>query len=382
LLTRGLLKLAERLLGSCRAHHSPITLPAHQIQFAKGNKILSAQLSADAQVPPPIAMLQLISGFWISRGIYITAKLGLADLVKDGAKTADDLAAATKAHGSALFRVLRALASVGIFTHDEQNRFGDTPLLQTLRSDVPGSLRAFAMTELGEEHYPAWGDLLHSVKTGGIAFDHAFGMDVWKYFAQHPDNAKIFNDAMSGMTAQANEALHAAYDFAGIKTLVDIGGGHGGLITSILRRNPEMRGILFDSPPVIDGARSVIESSDVAGRCKLASGNFFESLPAGGDAHILKWIIHDWDDEQSVAILKNSHRALAEGGKLILVEAVVPAGNEPHFSKFIDLNMLVMTGGRERTEAEFRDLYERAGFRLTRVVPTESPFSVIEGVRV
>jgi len=344
---------------------------------------LSAQQTADtAQAPPPIAMLQLISGFWISRGIYITAKLGLADLVKDGAKTADDLAAATETHAPSLFRVLRALASVGIFTQDDQNRFGDTPLLQTLRLDVPGSLRAFAMTELGEEHYPAWGELLHSVQTGGIAFDHAFGTDVWKYFAQHPDNAEIFNDAMSGMTAQANEALHAAYDFAGINTLVDIGGGHGSLITSILQRNPAVRGILFDSPQVVDGARPVIESSDVAGRCEVAGGNFFESVPAGGDAHILKWIIHDWNDEQSIAILRNSHRALPENGKLLLVEAVVPAGREPHFSKFIDLNMLVMTGGRERTEAEFRELFERAGFRLTRVVPTESPFSVIEGVRV
>jgi len=348
----------------------------------KGDKTLSAQLSADpAPVPPPIAMLQLISGFWISRGIYITAKLGLADLVKDGAKTADELAAATEAHAPSLFRVLRALASVGIFTQDEQDRFGDTPLLQTLRSGVPGSLRSFAMTELGEEHYPAWGDFLHSVRTGGIAFDHAFGTDIWKFFAQHPDNAKIFNDAMSGLTAQANEALHAVYDFAGIKTLVDIGGGHGSLISSILRRNPDMRGILFDSPQVIEGARPVIQSSDVAGRCELSSGNFFESVPAGGDAHILKWIIHDWDDAQSIAILKNSHRALPENGKRILVEAVVPAGREAHFSKFIELNMLVMTGGRERTEAEFRELYQRAGFRLTRVVPAESPFSVIEGER-
>jgi hypothetical protein len=344
---------------------------------------LKAQESAAAtQVPPPMAMLQLISGFWIARGIYITAKLGLADLVKNGPKTAAELAAATGTHAPSLFRVLRALASVGIFTQDEQDRFGETPLLQTLRSDVPGSLRAFAMTELGEEHYPAWGDLLHSVQTGGIAFDHAFGMPVWDYFVQNPDNARIFNDAMSGMTAQANEALHAAYDFAGIKTLVDIGGGHGGLITSILRRHPELRGVLFDSPQVVDGARDLITGSDVADRCEVLGGDFFASVPAGADAHILKWIIHDWNDDQSVAILKNSHRALAENGKLILVEAVVPAGPEPHFSKFIDLNMLVMTGGRERTEAEFRDLYEQAGFRLTRVVPTESPFSVIEGVRV
>lgn len=338
--------------------------------------------SAGAAPPPPLAMLQLMSGFWISRGIYITAKLGLADLVKDGPKPAAELAAATETDASALFRVLRALAGVGIFTQDEADRFGDTPLLQTLRSDVAGSLRAFAMTELGEEHYPAWGELMHSVRTGEIAFDHAFGMDVWKYFSQHPDNARIFNDAMSGMTAQANEALHAAYDFGGIRTLVDIGGGHGGLITSILRRHPEMRGILFDSPQVIDGARAVVEVSDVAGRCELSAGNFFEAVPAGGDAHILKWIIHDWDDEKSLAILKNCHRSLPDNGKLILVEAVVPAGAEMHFSKFMDLNMMVMTGGRERTEAEFRRLYQAAGFRLNRIVPTESPFSVIEGVRI
>ena len=336
----------------------------------------------NSEPPPPIQMLQLISGFWISRCIYIIAKLGLADLIEGGAKTAAELATATETHPASLFRVLRALASVGVMTQDGQDRVGDTPLLQTLRSGVPGSLRAFAMTELGEEHYPAWGELLHSVRTGGIAFDHAFGMDVWKYLAQHPDNAQIFNDAMSGMTTQANEALHAAYDFAGISTLIDIGGGHGGLITSILRRHPAMRGILFDAPPVIEGAKPLIEESDVADRCELVGGSFFEAVPEGADCHILKWIIHDWDDDQSVAILKNSHRALPENAKLILVEAVVPAGREAHFSKFIDLNMLVMTGGRERTEAEFRDLYTRSGFRLNRVIPTESPFSVIEGLRV
>ena len=334
------------------------------------------------EVPPPIAMLQLISGFWISRCIYIAAKMGLSDLVKDAPKTAEELATATSTHAPSLFRVLRALASVGIFSQQSDGRFGLTPLSDTLRSDVAGSLRAFAMTELGEEHYPAWGDLLHSVRTGDIAFDHAFGEPVWEFFAKNPENAKIFNDAMSGMTAQANEAIHASYDFAGINTLVDVGGGHGGLLTSILKKNPQMRGILFDSPQVIEGAKTSVNESGVADRCQLASGNFFETVPEGGDAHILKWIIHDWNDEQSVAILQNCHRALPENGKLILVEAVVPSTSEPHFSKFIDLNMLVMTGGRERTEDEFRMLYDAAGFRLTRVVATESPFSVIEGVRV
>ncbi len=187
---------------------------------------------------------------------------------------------------------------------------------------------------------------------------------------------------MSGMTAQANEALHAAYSFAGIKTIIDVGGGHGGLITSILQRNPQMRGILFDAPQVIEGAKDLVAKSGVGDRCELVAGDFFKSVPAGGDLIIMKWIIHDWNDDQSVAILRNCHQALPEKGKLILVEAVIPPGSEMHFSKFMDLNMLVMTGGRERTEAEFAKLYEDSGFRLTRVVPTESLFSVIEGVKV
>ena len=334
------------------------------------------------EIPPPIAMLQLISGFWIARCIYVAAKLGIPDLLANGPKSTDELAAVTKTHAPSLFRVLRALVPFGIVSQNDDNRFAITPLSETLRSDVPGSLRAFALTELGEEHYPAWGELLYSVRTGGIAFDKAFGMPVWDFFAKNPENAKIFNDAMSGMTAQANEALLASYDFAGINTIVDVGGGHGNLIASILKKNPEMRGILFDSPQVIEGAKANIAASGVAGVCELVGGDFFQSVPEGGDAIIMKWIIHDWNDEQSIAIMKNCHRALPENGKLILAEAVVPEGNEPHFSKFIDLNMLVMTGGRERTEAEFRKLYKASGFRLTRVVPTESPFSVIEGSKV
>ena len=333
------------------------------------------------ETPAPLQMLQIMSGFWIARCTYILAKLGVADAIKDGPLTADQLAAENGAHGPSLFRVLRALAAVGIVTQDERNRFGATPLSDTLRSDVSGSLRAFAMTELGEEHYPAWGELLYSVQTGRIAFNKAFGEPVFDFFATHPENARIFNDAMSGMTAQANEALHAAYSFAGIKKILDGGGGHGGLITSILQKNPQMKGILFDSPQVIEGAEPKVAASDIADRCELVGGDFFQSVPPGADAIILKWIIHDWNDEQSVAILKNCHRALPADGKLILVEAVVPETSEMHFSKFIDLNMLVMTGGRERSENEYRRLYEDSGFKLTRVVPTESPFSVIEGVK-
>ena len=334
------------------------------------------------EVPPPMQMLQLMSGFWVSRCIYITAKLRLPDLLHDGPRTAEELAAATGTNAPSLFRVLRALAAVRVLTQSADNRFGNTPMSETLRSDVPGSLRAFAMTELGEEHYPAWGELLYSVQTGGIAFDKAFGMPCWEFFAKSPENARIFNDAMSGITAQTEEALHAAYKFDGIGTLMDVGGGHGGLITSILKRNPSMKGILFDSLQVVEGAPAKLSAAGVADRCQIIGGDFFKSVPAGAEAVTMKWIIHDWNDEQSIAIMKNCHAALPEHGQLIIIDAVVPPGDEMDFSKFMDLNMLVMTGGRERTEAEFRRLYEASGFQLRRIVPTESPFSVIEGVKV
>jgi ubiquinone/menaquinone biosynthesis C-methylase UbiE len=330
------------------------------------------------EIPPPLQMLQVMSGFWISRCIYIIAKLGIADLLKDGPQTAEELASASGAHAPSLFRVLRALAAVNVLTQSDDSRFGNTPMSETL-IDGPGSLRWFAMTELGEEHYPAWGELMHSVRTGEIAFDKAFGEPVWEFFGKNPENARIFNNAMSGMTAQAEQALHAAYKFEGINTIMDVGGGHGGLITSILERNPEMRGILFDSPQVVEGAKPKLEGAGLADRCQIVGGNFFESVPSGSDAITMKWIIHDWNDEQSITIMKNCARALPENGKLILVEAVVPPGDEMHFAKFIDLNMLVITGGKERTEEEFGKLYEASGFNLTRIVATESPFSVIEG---
>ncbi len=329
---------------------------------------------------PPFVMLQMITGFWVSRAVYIAAKLGIADLVKDRPKTATDLAQTTGTHAPSLYRVLRALASVGIFVEDEQGRFAQTPLSETLRSDVPGSLRAMAMVELGQEHFPAWGNLMHSVKTGEIAFDNQFKQNAWEYYAQNPEDASNFNKAMSGLTEMVNMALLQAYDFSGINRLVDIAGGVGGLIGAILKAHSQMRGVLFDLPRVIAEAGPLLDAAGVRDRCEMASGDFFESVPKGGDAYILKWIIHDWDDEKSITILKNCHRAMNEGGKLLLVEMVVPEGNEADLSKFMDLNMLVMTGGRERTEAEFTSLLAAAGFRLARVVRTESPVCLIEAM--
>jgi hypothetical protein len=228
--------------------------------------------------------------------------------------------------------------------------------------------------------------LLRSVKTGGIAFDKAFGENVWEFFAKHPDNAQIFNDAMTGMTIQATEALHAAYQFTGINVLMDVGGGHGGWIMSILQRNPQMRGILFDSPQVIEGAKSHIAGSDFADRCELVGGNFFKSVPEGADAITLKWIIHDWNDEKALAILMRCRETMAPDSRLVLVEHVLPAhAKDSADSRRIfmdDVQMLVMLAGKERTEDEYRQLMDRAGINLTRVVSTESIFQLIEGVPV
>ena len=323
-------------------------------------------------------MLQVISGFWVSRAVYVIAKLGIADLLNSGPKTAAELAEATETHPPSLYRLLRALTSVGVLKSEPEGRFSLTPASETLVTDAPGSLRWFAISELGQEHYPAWGNLLHSVKTGEIAFDDHFGVDIWKYFQQNPEDAAIFNDSMTGVTAAANESIMSLYDFSSFNKVVDVGGGHGGLITSILKSNPQATGVLFDAPQVISGARAKIESAGIADRCETIGGDFFQAVPAGGDAYIMKWIIHDWDDEKAIRILKNIRSQIPSHGKLILVDCVVPEGDEPHFSKFIDLNMLVMTGGKERTEREFQQLLDAAGFKLLRVIPTGVPTHIVE----
>jgi len=323
-------------------------------------------------------MIQFITGFWTSRALYVAAKLGIADLLQSGPKTVQELAEATNTHAPSLYRIMRALTSAGLFKRENDDRFALTPLSETLVTGVPGSVRWFIISELGQEHYPAWGNLLHSVKTGEIAFDNFFGMDVWKYFAQNPEDAAVFNDSMSGMTAAANEAITSVYDFSQFGKVIDIGGGHGGLITSILQKNPQTKGVLFDAPVVIEGARQKLESAGVADRCETVPGDFFQAVPAGGDAYVMKWIIHDWEDEKAIKILKNCREHMQPNKRLIVVDCVVPENDEPDFSKTFDLNMMVMTGGKERTAAEFRELLAAAGFKLLRVIPTDVPTCIVE----
>ena len=328
--------------------------------------------------PATEQMLQIISGFWVSRAVYAIAKLGIPDELKSGPKTAHELATATKTHAPSLFRVLRALVSVGVLNSAEGGRFAQTPVSETLVTDAPGSLRWFAISELGQEHYPAWGNLMHSLKTGEIAFDNFFGVDVWQYFQQNPEDAAVFNNSMSNMTAATNNAILSRYDFSGFATIVDVGGGHGGLITDILKSNPQLKGVLFDAAEVIEGARPKLEAAGLADRCEIVAGDFFKIVPGGGDVYIMKWIIHDWNDEKAISILRNCRNQMPANGKLILVDCVVPETDAPDFSKFIDLNMLVMTGGKERTEKEFEELLAAAGFKLLRVIPTDLPTSIVE----
>jgi hypothetical protein len=342
------------------------------------NRTVQSKLAAEL---PQFAMLQMITGFWVSRAIYVAAKLGLADLVKDSPKTAVELARLTGTHSPSLYRALRALASVGVFADDGQGRFAQTPLSETLRSDTPGSLRAIAMVELGQERFPAWGNLMHSVKTGETAFDNIYKQSAWEYYARNPEDARNFNEAMKGLTEMINVAALEAYDFSGVDKLVDVAGGTGGLISAILAAHPRMRGVLFDLPHVIAEAGPALDAAGVRDRCETAAGDFFRAVPEGGAAYVMKWVIHDWDDEKATVILKNIHRAMDEKGKLLLIEMIILEGNQPDLSKFLDLNMMVITGGRERTEGEFKSLLAASGFELTRVIRTISPVCVIEAVR-
>ncbi len=328
-------------------------------------------------------MLRLIAGFRYSRAIYIAAKLGLADLLKDGPKGSDELAKATGSHGPSLYRIMRALASVGIFAEDDQGRFTLTPIAATLQSHVPSSLRAWAILVLGEEHYQVWGDLMHTVQTGESAFEHVLGMGVFQYEAKHPEHAKIFDEAMANLIGVYNSAVLASYSFSTFDKIVDVGGGDGSFIVAILQANPKLKGVLFDLPHVTEKAKQRIATAGVERRCEVVAGDAFASVPSGGDAYILSRVINSFNNQRAVAVLKNCRRAMSDKSKLILVERVVPnrvehsiAAQGPVIS---DLNMMALSGGRERTAAEHRDVLETAGFTLIKIIPTQSEVSVIEG---
>lgn len=334
-----------------------------------------------AHEPPPAAqLLQLIAGKATTQLIFVAATLGIADELSDGTKSVDDLADATDTHAGALYRTLRALAGLGIFAETEPRRFTLTPLAEPLRSDAPDSLRDFAVMFGSDWHNSAWSNLLHSVRTGEPAHDRTFGMNLFEYLHAHPETFAMFNDAMTSLSKQDAAAVGHAYDFSDFDAVVDVGGGHGFLLAEILKANPGIQGALLEVPKVAAGARATMEAAGVADRCQIVEGDFFESVPEGADAYILKLILHDWDDENARRILENCREAMPAGGTLLVVNAVIPPGNDPYIGKLVDIEMLAMTpGGRERTEAEFRQLFAAAGFELAWVIPTPSYLYVLEG---
>ena len=323
---------------------------------------------------------RLLMGFRLSQAIHVAAALGLADLLLSGPKTSGELAEATNAHPLALYRLMRALSSAGVFRELDHRRFELTPVGESLRSDVAGTLAPMAQLIGGPSYWQAWGDLLHAVRSGETAFNHVHGADVWEYRASHVQEGEVFDRAMAASTEQFADAALAARDFSQFAHVVDVGGGDGTLLAKILTAHPRTRGTLFDQPQTIARAQLSLASLGLSTRCQAVGGNFFAGVPEGGDAYVLKWILHDWDDTASVEILRACRRAMKPDGTLIVFERLIEPPNTGSEGKFGDLNMLVMNGGRERTRDEFAGLFGQSGFRLVSVTPTSTPLFLIEGL--
>jgi O-methyltransferase domain/Dimerisation domain len=346
--------------------------------------MVSATPPQSNNVPPGVALFQLMTGHYVSQAVYVAAKLGIADLLKNGPRHYTQLAEDSGAHPSSLHRLLRLLAAAGVLSDEEGGNFGLTPVGQCLRSDVPGSMRLGALLWAGPPLTDAWRDLLHSVKTGEVGFERAFGADVFSYMSKHPDDAAVFYEGMSMGAPEISAAVVATYDFSQFKTVVDIGGAYGVFMTALLRAHPALRGVILDLPHVAERAKKEMEAAGLAERCQVIAGDFAETVPSGGDAYVLKHVIHDWDDERSIKLLKNCRRVMAPEAKLLIIQSELPAqilAGLPHLIMTgNDVNMLAVTGGRERTRAEFAALFETAGLALNQVIPTPALVSVIEAV--
>jgi hypothetical protein len=329
---------------------------------------------------PAERLFQMITGFAVSQAISVAARLGIADLLADGPKGGDELAAAVGADAGALSRVLRFLAGHGVFAEAADGRFELTPLARCLQAGAPGSMRARAIFWGEDWVWRPWGELLYSVRSGRPAFDHIYGTGAFDFLARNPRAGEVFHAAMSAQAAWEAAAVVAAYDFSTVDVIVEVGCGDGGLLSAILARHPRARGVFFDQPRVVERAKALVQATEVRERSAFVAGDFFESVPPGGRAYVLKHVIHDWDDARATGILQNCRRAMAGNGRVLIVEGIVGPANEPDLVKLLDLQMLVRQPGRERTAHEYRALLAAAGFGPTRIVPTRAQVSVIEGV--
>jgi hypothetical protein len=329
--------------------------------------------------PAHVGMLQLLNGAHVAGAVSCLAQLGIPDLIESAPKSADELASQLAADPQALYRLMRATASVGVLSEGPDGKFSQTPLSKVLRSDAIPSLRAFAIMGGREWHGRGWSHLEYCVRTGKQALEHIYGAHIFEFLKQNPVEGQIFNDAMTQISMIDSPAVAEAYNFDGIRSIVDVAGGHGLLLATILKKNPQLRGTLYEVPHVLEGAangplKPVIE------RCTLAAGDMFSSVPAGADAYIMKHIIHDWPDDLCLKILKACRKGVNPGGKLLVVDSVIQPGNDFSPGKFLDLQMLIFPSGCERTEKQFRNLFAAAGWQLSRIIPTAAADSVVEGV--
>jgi O-methyltransferase domain/Dimerisation domain len=329
-------------------------------------------------IPPPAAVLGLIAGMWAAKAAAVAADLGIPDQLAHGPKTAAEVAKAIGADASAVYRLMRAVVTVGMLTADPEHRFALTPLGEALRSDVPGSMRSLLIAEMAPGHWLPWGSLKDAVRTGSPSAPKALGMDPWEYYKKNPDEGLHFAEAMSGLSHIAMQAVLASYSFAGARKVVDVGGSHGSFVAAVLQREKNARGILFDRPEVLEGATATLEKAGVKDRVERVGGSFFESVPAGGDVYLVKHILHDWNDAECVKILRNVREAMIQVGRVVVVEMLITDKGPPSPVALLDLNMLVMLTGKERTAEDFAALFAKAGLKLHSVTPTRSPVAVIE----
>jgi O-methyltransferase/methyltransferase family protein len=333
-------------------------------------------------LPPHVQLIQMATASWVAATVYAAAKLGLADHLAGGPKSALEVAGTAGVHAPSLHRLMRTLAGLGILTERDRQQFALTPLGEALKTGAPGSARATLMAFCGPAFWHSWEEFVYSLETGKTGFEKANGMPLFEYLAQRPEEASYFSEAMVGFHGAEPPAVAAAYDFSGVKTLVDVGGATGNMLAAILSHHAGPRGVLFDRPHVVRDAPALLETRGVAARVRIEPGDFFDRVPAGGDVYLLSHIIHDWNEAQCLTILGHCRRAIAPDGRLLIVETVLPTGDTPHQGKVQDMVMLVVPGGQERSEAEYASLLDKAGFRLRRVVPTQSVVSVVEAVPV
>lgn len=336
--------------------------------------------SAPPPPPPHVQLIQMGTAYWVSHLVHAAAELGLADHLAAGPRSAEDVAAATRTHPPTLYRLMRTLASLGLFTEQVDHRFALTPLGEALKTGAPGAARSSLLTFGGEHLTRAWDQLGYSLATGKPGFDRAFGMPVFDWLATHPKEASLFGETMIGIHGGEPPAVAEAYDFSKFAKIVDVGGGTGNLLTTILAAHKQPRGVLFDLPHVQGPALELIRDRGLNDRVQVEAGSFFKTVPAGGDAYLLSHVIHDWTEEQCLTILSACRRAMKPESKLLIIEMVLPPGDTPHLGKLLDMMMLVGPGGQERTAEEYAALLARAGFRMERVIPTASAVSIVESV--